>query len=209
MIAYFLFALFFLEGLAAMAFLWFYKLTKEQHVFYLGAWFATRFLSLVFADVADRFLGWSTLPVLNISVLIEGILMVCFFQSIVKISTRSVKYALLFLAIAFTAEVYLNKSLSKPFYVLNIAYYLMVCAQLLWLIMKVKPDAQLNYFLQVLFVFHAVVFIYMLNATLIIFNVKVFNLVYPVLWLCMATLDLLAIIFIRKAIQNPKYYLNS
>lgn len=191
-----------------MAFLWYYKFTKEHNVVLLGAWFATRFLSLVFADVADRYLGWSTLPVLNISVFVEGIIMVYFYYSIDKKATKAAKVFIPLISLIFLSEVYLAQSLSVPFYILNTCYYLLVCILLLRLILSVKHSGKLNKYLQILFVFHAVVMIYMLNATLFLFNMEVFNLVYPVLWLCTATLDILSIIFVLSEVQKKRYYLN-
>lgn len=208
MIAFFLFTLIVLEGLAALAFLLCYKFTKEHHVVLLGAWFATRFLSLVLAGIADRFLNWSPLPVNNISVFIEGIVMVYFYYSIDKKATKSVKVFILLFSLIFLSELFLAQSLSEPFYVLNTIYYLLVCIMLLGLILKVKPAGKLHLYLQILFVFHAVVMIYMLNATLFLFNKEVFNLVYPVLWLCTATLDILSIIFVLSEVQKKRYYLN-
>ncbi|MEN9973228.1 MAG: hypothetical protein RIS20_1575 [Bacteroidota bacterium] len=195
---FFLFGMIIFDALTFVACLRYFLKSKNRQIGPLVLWFGSRFLSVLFPYNLRVYMGWKTEYLYSFSVLLEGFLMYYFFLLLLSKKHWFAKFLFMIPLSIFVVEFYFLKHYYNVMYVTHVFYYAFVSALLIWLITREKINQPLQYFINLLLVFHVSVFFFMLNLSFLTTSYNLAAYIYPIFWLTYVVFDLLSILYFRK-----------
>ncbi|MEO0038256.1 MAG: hypothetical protein RIQ59_1467 [Bacteroidota bacterium] len=187
----YVFLLFSTGTLAAISCLLFNKKNNELFKKSIVIWFIIRLLGDIISYILKVKLNLNLYPVFHFSILIEGMLMINYFQSMKRMYTKRSYYLYLIPIIAFIIDVlFLGSFIESPR--LGYFFYYLLCSGLFFILLKssIKID-QFNFIIiKVLFVYHSVLFCYSLFENIIRKDTVLMPLIYPFFLLFVISLNL-------------------
>jgi hypothetical protein len=154
-------------------------------------WFTIRLLGDIISYILKIKLNLNLYPVFHFSILIEGMLMINYFQSMKRMYTKRSYYLYLIPIIGFIIDVsFIGSIIQNPR--LGYFFYYLLCSILLFNLLKssIELDRFNFVIVKVLFVFHAVLFIYTLFDNIIRKDTVLMPLAYPLFLLFVISLNL-------------------
>ena len=187
----YLFILFISDLFPVIAGFLFLKNKRNIHIQLLTVWFLIRFLTDTITYILKINFEFSVFPFYHVSILIEGFLLIYFFDTINKNSTYLFKTLYLIPIIIFLLETLFFSSIFHINNLSFIVYNCLISILLLSLLIKInKVDYYLLPIVKAFFVFHSVSFIYSLFENFIRLNSELMPIVYPVFLLLIMSLNL-------------------
>jgi hypothetical protein len=166
-------------------------------------WFTIRLLADSISYILKIKFNLNLYPVFHFSILIEGMLIINYFQSIRRIYTKRSYYLYLIPIIAFSIDVnFISSIFQNPR--LGYFFYYILCSILLFILLKSSIEInQFNFVvIKVLFVFHSVLFIYSLFENLIRKDSVLMPIIYPLFLLFVISLNLFFSYFLWTKRKN-------
>jgi hypothetical protein len=166
-------------------------------------WFTIRLLADSISYILKIKLNLNLYPVFHFSILIEGMLIINYFQSIRRIYTKRSYYLYLIPIIAFIIDVnFISSIFQNPR--LGYFFYYILCSILLFILLKSSIEInQFNFVvIKVLFVFHSVLFVYSLFENLIRKDSVLMPIIYPLFLLFVISLNLFFSYFLWTKRKN-------
>ncbi len=154
-------------------------------------WFTIRLLGDIISYILKMKLNLNLYPVFHISILIEAMVMINYFQSMKRMYTKRSYYLYLIPIIGFIIDVsFIGSIIQNPR--LGYFFYYLLCSILLFILLKSSMELdRFNFVIvKVLFVFHAVLFIYTLFDNIIRKDTVLMPLAYPLFLLFVISLNL-------------------
>jgi hypothetical protein len=187
----YIFLLFSTGALATISCLLFNKKNNELFKKSIVFWFIIRLLGDIISYILNVKLNLNLYPVFHFSILIEGMLMINYFQSMKRMYTKRSYYLYLIPIIGFIIDVsFIGSIIQNPR--LGYFFYYLLCSILLFILLKssIELDRFNFVIVKVLFVFHAVLFIYTLFDNIIRKDTVLMPLAYPFFLLFVISLNL-------------------
>lgn len=171
-----------LSGLVPLFIQLVYKPKLENHQLILFGWFVTKIISDLITFICFKYYHLNIFPVFHVSVLIENLLLVAYFNSFNLVSKKIKRLLLLIPIFILFFEISIYSSIFKLNSISILTYTFSISILMLLLLFHMKNNSiRSNFYLIAhLFLFHSVSFIYFLFENLRRFDTELNSMVFPI-----------------------------
>lgn len=181
-----------LSGLVPLFIQLVYKPKLENHQLILFGWFVTKIISDLITFICFKYYHLNIFPVFHVSVLIENLLLVAYFNSFNLVSKKIKRLLLLIPIFIFFFEISIYSSIFKLNSISILTYTFSISILMLWLLFNMKKISIRIHFnlISHLFLYHSVTFIYFLFEKVRRLDTELTTLVYPIFACFIVSLNL-------------------
>jgi hypothetical protein len=170
----------------------FFNTKLENQNFILFAWFTTKFISDLFAFLYFKFYHGNIFPVFHISVIIENLLLVAYFNSFNLISKKTKIFLIQIPIIIFIFESCFYSSILELNKISILTYNFSIAVLMMKLMLNSNQNIIKNNFILLvnILLFHSISFVYFLFEQIRRFNEDITFIVYPIYVCFIVTLNI-------------------